>query len=213
MTAKYSLLYVDPPWAYGNTISNGAAADHYSTIKLIDIKRLPVWELAAENSVLAMWYTGTHNQEAIELAEAWGFTVRTMKGFTWVKLNQNAELRINKALAEGEVTDFYDFLELLNAETRMNGGNHTRANTEDLLIATRCAGLERKHAGIKQVVYSPLGAHSEKPWEVRHRLDLLYGDVPRIELFSRSAAPGWDAWGNEVDGDVKLVPGRYENAE
>lgn len=82
MTAKYSLLYVDPPWAYGNTISNGAAADHYSTMKLIDIKRLPVWELAAENAVLAMWYTGTHNQEAIELAEAWGFTVRTMKGFT-----------------------------------------------------------------------------------------------------------------------------------
>ena len=120
---------------------------------------------------------------------------------------------INKALAEGEITDFYDFLDLLNAETRMNGGNHTRANTEDLLIATRGAGLERKHAGIKQVVYSPLGAHSEKPWEVRHRLELLYGDVPRIELFSRSAAPGWDAWGNEVDGDVKLVPGRYENAE
>lgn len=97
-----------------------------------------------------------------------------------MKLNQNAELRINKALAEGEITDFYDFLDLLNAETRMNGGNHTLANTEDLLIATRGAGLERKHAGIKQVVYSPLGAHSEKPWEVRHRLELLYGDVPRI---------------------------------
>jgi hypothetical protein len=25
---------------------------------------------AADNAVLAMWYTGTHNQEAIELAEA-----------------------------------------------------------------------------------------------------------------------------------------------
>lgn len=207
MTGKYSLIYSDPPWSYGNTISNGAAADHYSTMKLIDIKRLPVWELAADNAVLAMWYTGTHNQEAIELAEAWGFTVRTMKGFTWVKLNQNAELRINKALAEGEITDFYDFLDLLNAETRMNGGNHTRANTEDLLIATRGAGLERKHAGIKQVVYSPLGAHSEKPWEVRNRLELLYGDVPRIELFSRSAAPGWHHWGNECSSSVTLTPG------
>ena len=208
MTGKYSLIYADPPWSYGNTISNGAAADHYSTMKLIDIKRLPVWELAAENAVLAMWYTGTHNQEAIELAEAWGFTVRTMKGFTWVKLNQNAELRINKAMAEGVVTDFYDFLDLLNAETRMNGGNHPRANTDDLLIATRGAGLERKHAGIKQVVYSPLGAHSEKPWEVRHRLGLLYGDVPRIELFSRSAAPGWHHWGNQCDiAAVELLPG------
>lgn len=69
MTGKYSYLRRSSP-SYGNTISNGAAADHYSTMKLIDIKRLPVWELAAENSVLAMWYTGTHNREAIELAEA-----------------------------------------------------------------------------------------------------------------------------------------------
>jgi hypothetical protein len=37
--------------------------------------------------------------------------------------------------------------------------------TQIPLIATRGAGLERKHAGIKQVVYSPLGAHSEKPWK------------------------------------------------
>ncbi|VFS64064.1 Transcriptional activator, adenine-specific DNA methyltransferase [Kluyvera cryocrescens] len=208
MSGKYSLIYADPPWSYGNTISNGAAENHYGTMKLIDIKRLPVWELAAENAVLAMWYTGTHNQEAIELAEAWGFTVRTMKGFTWVKLNQLAEGRINKALAEGEVADFYDFLDLLNAETRMNGGNHTRANTEDLLIATRGNGLERLNAGIKQVVYSPLGAHSEKPWEVRHRLELLYGDVPRIELFSRCGAPGWDHWGNQSIGPaVQLLPG------
>ncbi|WP_233436561.1 MT-A70 family methyltransferase [Raoultella ornithinolytica] len=88
MSKRYSLIYADPPWSYGNTISNGAAADHYSTMRLVDLKRLPVWEVAAENAVLAMWYTGTHNQEAIELAEAWGFTVRTMKGFTWVKLNQ-----------------------------------------------------------------------------------------------------------------------------
>lgn len=210
---RYSLIYADPPWAYGNTISNGAAADHYSTMRLIDLKRLPVWELAAENAVLAMWYTGTHNQEAIELAEAWGFTVRTMKGFTWVKLNQLAELRISKALAEGEVADFYDFLDLLNAETRMNGGNHTRANTEDVLIATRGAGLERKHAGIKQVVYSPLGAHSEKPWEVRHRLELLYGDVSRIELFSRSAAPGWHHWGNECSSSITLTPGMIGPSE
>ena len=211
MTNKYSLIYVDPPWSYGNNASNGAARDHYDTMKLVDLKRLPVWELSAENAVLAMWYTGTHNLEAIELAEAWGFTVRTMKGFTWVKLNQNAELRINKAMAEGEVTDFYDFLDLLNAETRMNGGNHTRANTEAVLIATCGTGLERLNAGIKQVVYSPLGEPSEKPWEVRHRLELLYGDVPRIELFSRSAAPGWHHWGNQAESsDVEIFPGNVQ---
>ncbi|ELY3554443.1 DNA methyltransferase [Cronobacter turicensis] len=205
---KYSLIYADPAWSYGNTVSNGAAAGHYDTMSLIDMKRLPVWELAAENAVLAMWHTGTHNREAMDLAEAWGFTVRTMKGFTWVKLNQLAEQHITKALEAGEIEDFHDFLHLLNAQTRMNGGNHTRANTEDLLIATRGAGLERKDASVKQVIYSPLGRHSAKPWEARHRLERLYGDVPRIELFSRSAAPGWDHWGNQCESStVQLLPG------
>lgn len=205
---NYSLIYADPPWSYGNNASNGAARDHYDTMKLIDLKRLPVWALAAENAVLAMWYTGTHNREAIELAEAWGFTVRTMKGFTWVKLNALAEMHINKALAAGEVEDFYDFLDLLNGQTRMNGGNHTRANTEDLLIATRGVGLERRDAGVKQVIYSPLGEHSEKPAEARHRLERLYGEVPRIELFSRSPAPGWEHWGNQAaTPSVDLMPG------
>lgn len=205
---RYSLIYADPAWSYGNSASNGAASNHYGTMSLIDMKRLPVWELAAENAVLAMWFTGTHSLEAVELAEAWGFTVRTMKGFTWVKLNQLAEQHINNALEAGEIVDFYALLDLLNAQTRMNGGNYTRANTEDLLIATRGAGLERKDASVKQVIYSPLGKHSEKPWEARHRLERLYGDVPRIELFSRCAAPGWDHWGNQCGSSaVQLVPG------
>ncbi|MEG7499160.1 MT-A70 family methyltransferase, partial [Enterobacter hormaechei] len=167
---KYSLIYADPAWLYDNKASNGAAEDHYDTMKLIDMKRLPVWDLAADDAVLAMWFTGTHTREAIELAEAWGFKVRTMKGFTWVKFNPLAEKHINKALQAGRVEDFYDFLDLLNAQTRMNGGNYTRANTEDLLIATRGNGLERKCASIKQVIYIPLVENSRKPSEARFRL-------------------------------------------
>lgn len=37
---KYSLIYADPAWEYGNTVSNGAATNHYGTMKLIDMKRL-----------------------------------------------------------------------------------------------------------------------------------------------------------------------------
>ncbi|MEB7601380.1 MT-A70 family methyltransferase [Raoultella terrigena] len=203
----YQLIYVDPPWQYGNKISNGAAENHYSTMSLAELKRLPIWDVAAEDAVLAMWYTGTHTEEAIELAEAWGFRIRTMKGFTWVKLNQYAERRFNEAIAEGELVDFNDFLSMLNSETRMNGGNYTRANTEDLLIATRGIGLERVSASIKQVVYSCLGEHSEKPWEVRRRLELLYGDVERVELFARDTWPGWDRWGNQCKSSFEIIPG------
>lgn len=48
---KYSLIYAYPAWEYGNTVSNGAAINHYGTMNLIDMKRLPVWELAADDPV------------------------------------------------------------------------------------------------------------------------------------------------------------------
>ncbi|WLS77239.1 MT-A70 family methyltransferase [Erwinia pyri] len=70
---KYGLIYADPPWQYGNTISRGAADGHYSTMNLTDLKRPPVWELAEDNSVLVMWYTGTHVEEArFRLEELYG---------------------------------------------------------------------------------------------------------------------------------------------
>lgn len=89
---------------------------------------------------------------------------------------------------------------------KRGGGNHTRANTEDLLIATRGTGLTRASASIKQVVYSCLGEHSEKPWEVRNRLEQLYGDVKRVELFARESWPGWDRWGNQCNNSFEIIP-------
>ena len=38
------------------------------------------------------------------------------------------------------------------------------------------------------------------------RIVRLMGDVPRIELFARSRAPGWDVWGNEAVGSIQGWP-------
>ena len=43
--------------------------------------------------------------------------------------------------------------------------------------------------------------------EIAAALEKLYGDVPRIELFSRCGAPGWDHWGNQSESPaVELIP-------
>lgn len=34
---------------------------------------------------------------------------------------------------------------------------------------------------------------------VRDKIIELCGDLPRIELFARQHADGWDCWGNETD--------------
>ncbi len=44
--------------------------------------------------------------------------------------------------------------------------------------------------------------------EIAAALEKLYGDVPRIELFSRCGAPGWDHWGNQAESAaVELISG------
>jgi N6-adenosine-specific RNA methylase IME4 len=40
--------------------------------------------------------------------------------------------------------------------------------------------------------------HSRKPDEAYVALERLYGDVRRLELFSRRARAGWTRWGNEL---------------
>ena len=71
------------------------------------------------------------------------------------------------------------------------------------LLATR-GHPKRQTAGIHQFVISHIEQHSKKPDEVRDKIVRLMGDLPRVELFARQKAPGWDAWGNEVDCDINL---------
>ena len=59
----------------------------------------------------------------------------------------------------------------------------------------------RSHS-VRQIVESPVEEHSKKPDVVRDLIVELFGDRPRIELFARQRADGWDAWGNEVPGET-----------
>ncbi|MDU6045693.1 MAG: MT-A70 family methyltransferase, partial [Proteus mirabilis] len=50
-----------------------------------------------------------------------------------------------------------------------------------------------------------LGEHSEKPKEVHHRLEELYGDVPRLELFAREKYGDWDVYGDQAKESIQLI--------
>jgi site-specific DNA-methyltransferase (adenine-specific) len=53
-------------------------------------------------------------------------------------------------------------------------------------------------ASVHQVIDEPIARHSEKPHVTRERIVELVGHLPRIELFARKSAEGWDSWGNEI---------------
>ena len=65
---------------------------------------------------------------------------------------------------------------------------------------------KRRSAGVHQVILSHIEEHSKKPDVTRDKIIELAGNLPRVELFARQKAPGWDVWGNEVDSDLFLTP-------
>ena len=76
-------------------------------------------------------------------------------------------------------------------------GYWTRANPEMCLLATK-GNPKRISKNVKQLVIDKRREHSRKPDCVRDRIVELMGDLPRIELFDRQTAPGWDSWGDEI---------------
>ena len=138
--------------------------------------------------VLYLWhhdYHGPMPAEALRVIEAWGFRLHNFKGFTWAKVYPKQKEKFAIGM-----------------------GHMTRANSEDMLFAVKGRMLKRLDASICQMqlhIY-PRMEHSAKPPEFRDLLVKLVGDVPRIELFARSATEGWHTWGNECPCDVDLLP-------
>jgi N6-adenosine-specific RNA methylase IME4 len=174
---KYSIIYADPPWQFEvwsrETGLGRSAEAHYPTMHKQEIQKLPVQSICEKNSVLLLWVTAPCLLAGIELINAWGFRYKTV-AFTWVK--------------QCKVSD----------NIFMGMGYYTRANAEFCLLATRGKILERKSRSVSSVIISHVEKHSKKPDTTRKRIVELFGDLPRIELFSRDCAAGWDSWGNEV---------------
>lgn len=187
MDKKYSVIVADPPWPYRVWSTKGmgrSAESHYPTMSMDDIKALPVAKLADRNCALFLWITFPMLREAWSVLDAWGFTFKTV-AFVWIKLNRRAD---------GLFTGM---------------GYWTRANAEICLLATR-GHPKRQAKNIHQVIISHVEEHSKKPIEARQRIELLMGDVSRVELFARQRPPGWDVWGNEVENTIELYPEKEE---
>lgn len=177
---RYQVIYADPPWRYGQgglgKSSHGIAKQHYQTMTTEELCNLPVEEITGGGACLFLWATFPTLPEALRVMEAWGFTYKGA-AFVWIKKNPRSG------------TNFWGL------------GAYTRANAEVCLLGVSKgfkASERVKSHRVHQIVEAPFSGHSRKPPEVRERIVELLGDAPRVELFARERAPGWDAWGDEI---------------
>jgi N6-adenosine-specific RNA methylase IME4 len=79
-------------------------------------------------------------------------------------------------------------------------GRYIRQQHEHLLVARRGEFPTPPDKDRPSSIFSaPRRQHSRKPDEAYARIERMYPDLPKIELFARSRRPGWSAWGNEVE--------------
>lgn len=168
--SKYQVIYADPPWSYNDKMSGHSfSLDHeYETQSKNWIANLPVKGIIEKDAVLFLWAVSPQIPEAIDVMKSWGFKFKTL-AFCWSKTRANGKLVINL-------------------------GRWTMGNVELCLLGVK-GHPKRQVKNIKQLVVAERTLHSKKPDEVRNRIVELMGDVPRIELFARQKALGWDVWG------------------
>ena len=176
---KYKIIYADPPWQYDNkSLNRGGAERHYKTTSNDILCNIDVSSVCDDDCVLFMWATFPKIKEALELIDAWGFQYKT-NAFTWVKKNKKKD------------SWFWGM------------GRWTRSNAEICLLAVR-GKPKRIDMGVHSIIEHPIMEHSRKPSEARDLIIRLCGDVPRLEMFCRGSAEGWDVFGDQADNSIVI---------
>ena len=214
---KYKLISVDPPWSFNNKNTGGnmksGSAAKYKTMTLEEMKALDVPGISADNCILFMWYVSSQPKEAIELAESWGFEVKNINGFVWVKTStaKGRDRKLINLFKSIEKVIPKKYLQILRSAIYnaryildFNMGHYTRSCSESCLIATK-GRFKREKANIRNVVlHRKLPEHSAKPQIFYDKMVELCGDIPRLEMFARDKKFGWDLFGDEVEESIKI---------
>jgi N6-adenosine-specific RNA methylase IME4 len=86
---KYRILYADPPWKYGDQLTEnyGPTRYHYPSMTISELCALPIRDLTDENAVLFLWVTSPILPEAFDVVRTWGFLYKA--SFVWDKIKHN----------------------------------------------------------------------------------------------------------------------------
>lgn len=199
---KYDLILLDPPYQYDNQQQNDPARGGigYSTMTIDQLAKIPIGNCGNYDSVMISWVTfpkltdRKYDMDFFDMIRAWDYEPVTAL-FVWVKTNKLGAAITEETNLE-EYTSYYSGL-----------GRYTNSNVEVAFISRRGKGLTRSAKNVKQLIIAPIAKHSEKPQEQYKRIDALYPDASKIELFARKQNPPpshYDATGFDYDGvDIK----------
>lgn len=187
---KAQVIVADPAWGFNDELkkmrrsSRRSAASQYTTMSPAQIAALPVRDIAdPRGCLLALWVPGSLLVQGIDVLHAWGFSLR--QTWVWVKLKKDHAQESNP-----------------NNSTRVGMGRLFRQSHEIALIGVSGKSIYPflQDRSQRSVGFDLNVGHSTKPETLQDRLDVMFPNTTRIELFARRQRPGWTCLGNAIDG-------------
>jgi len=179
---KYNIIYADPPWEYKQKQIN---FQHYSEGKKYINSVNEHYNTMSKKELYAMKETINNILEKDCLLFMWA---------TCPNLDVAIDLGKKWGFEFKTVAFVWD-------KQRTNYGFYTLSQCELCLVFKKGKIPKKQANNIKQFLSEKVGKHSQKPSEIRDRIDAMFNIYPKIELFARQYAEGWDCWGNEVGGE------------
>ncbi len=174
MIEPFRVLVADPPWPFKDRLPGpGRGAEkHYRLLTIPELERFPLPALA-DDAHLFLWRVASMQEEALRLARAWGFTVKSE--IVWLKRTEGGGRWFGM-------------------------GRQVRAEHEVCLIATKGRPLVQSRS-IRSTFVAETLEHSEKPREIFEIIERLCLG-PYVELFARRQRPGWTCLGDQSGAEV-----------
>lgn len=187
---KFKTILADPPWQFQNRTGK-VAPEHkrlnrYTTMKLDDIKAIPVEKATNDIAHLYLWVPNALLPEGLAVMAAWGFNYKS--NIVWQKIRKDGG-------PDGRGVGFY-----------------FRNVTELLLFGTKGKNARTLDPGRTQVniISTQKREHSRKPDE-QYDLITSCSPGPYLEMFARGERPGWAVWGNQADDTYQPTWPTYTN--
>jgi N6-adenosine-specific RNA methylase IME4 len=169
---KYRGILIDPPWLLDdsdNTGKGGSSAPHYPSMSLLDIERLPIAQVAANEAFVFLWSSAGMLEDAMRILRVWGFPYKT--NLTWDKL-----------VGPGNGYYYRMIHEHLLLGVAPGAPRHFIDRSIESMLR-----------------WKRPGKHSEKPEEVHRVVErAIDGPYVELFARRHVNRPGWDCFGNQL---------------
>ena len=180
MSDKYNIIYCDPPWHYRNQQQHSTGGRK----------------------------TGgaVSHYSCLKLKDLKNLPIKEITDKDCLIFMWSSSPHLDQAIDLMKAWGFkYATIAFVWDKMRVNPWFYTMSQCEICLVGKMGKiPFPRGARNIRQLVTDKRRAHSQKPDEVRKRIEQMFPEQSKIELFARGACEGWDVWGDEVESSISF---------